>query len=61
MKKDDIIKYRGSELGIVIIPSSSRQLGPITYSVLNLVPMEDGRLVAARDDELELIQLPIEE
>lgn len=61
MNKDDVVRFRNSELGIVKIPSKSFVVGLNKYNSLNLIELEDGRLVAARDDELQLIQQPIEE
>ena len=61
MNKDDIVRVRNKDLGVVIIPSKTKQFGLRQYNSLNLVMLENGRLVAVRDDELQLIQQPIEE
>ena len=57
MNKYDLVKIRGKDLGVVLIPSKN-ELG---FKSLNLVETEDGTMMAVRDDELEIIQQSIEE
>ena len=57
MNKYDLVKIRGKDLGVVLIPSKN-ELG---FKSFNLVEKEDGTMMAVRDDELEIIQQPNEE
>lgn len=57
MNKYDLVKIKGKELGVVLIPSKT-ELG---FRSFNLVETEDGIMKAVRDDELEIIQQPNEE
>ena len=57
MNKYDLVKIRGKDLGVVLIPSKME----LDFKSLNLVEAEDGTMKAVRDDELEIIQQSIEE
>ena len=57
MNKYDLVKIRGKDLGVVLIPSK-KELG---FKSFNLVEKEDGTMMAVRDDELEIIQQSTEE
>jgi len=61
MNKNDVVKVRGKDIGIITIPSSDRFYNLRKYKSLNLVELENGRLIAVGDDELEIIQQPVEE
>lgn len=61
MNKDDVVKVRGKDIGIIVIPAEERHYGLRQYFSFNLVEMEDGTLKALLDDELEIIQASIEE
>lgn len=61
MNKNDVVKVREKDIGIITIPSSDRFYNLRKYKSLNLVELENGKLIAVGDDELEIIQQPIEE
>lgn len=61
MNKNDVVKVRGKDIGIITISSSDRFYNLRKYKSLNLVELENGRLIAVGDDELEIIQQPVEE
>ena len=61
MNKDDVVKVKGKDIGIITIPSSDRFYNLRKYKSLNLVELENGKLIAVGDDELEIIQQPVEE
>lgn len=61
MNKNDVVKVRGKDIGIITIPSSDRFYNLRKYKSLNLVELENGKLIAVGDDELEIIQQPVEE
>lgn len=61
MNKNDVVKVRGKDIGIITISSSDRFYNLRKYKNLNLVELENGRLIAVGDDELEIIQQPVEE
>ena len=61
MNKNDVVKVRGKDIGIITIPSPDRFYNLRKYKSLNLVELENGKLIAVGDDELEIIQQPVEE
>ena len=61
MNKDDVLKVKVKDIWIITIPSSDRFYNLRKYKSLNLVELENGKLIAVGDDELEIIQQPVEE